>query len=106
MDYAFVMDHLEGKAHLYKKLPDLVLSQVKHAIDDTVVFVCALELGGTSSTGYTGVLSEVESLQVALQVALVTILHDQVQLVPIRNETVHVFADVAVGHLAHQLLLL
>ena len=48
MDYAFVMNHFQGKAYLDEKLPDLVLAQVKHAIDGAVILLSALEFDSSS----------------------------------------------------------
>ena len=45
-------------------------------------------------------------MQVLLKIALVTVLHNEVELVVVGDEGVDVFADVLVAKPAHQLLLL
>lgn len=55
---------------------------------------------------HSGLGERPESVEVLLQVTPLAILHDEVQVVTVCDERVYIFANMAMSHLAHQLLLL
>ena len=104
MHDAFLMDELQSQADLNEESPDLVLPQVEHSVHGSAHLplirhrlarlVCTEHRGVLSTSGEVSL--EVQTLEIAFEVSLVTILHDQIQLVAVGYKTVNILADVPV----------
>lgn len=110
MDDSFFVDGLQGKAYLEEEPPNFAFTEfhqrtftgqlrpIARRIIDTVL--------GNRSTKQNWISHVFESSQVLREVATLTVLHNEVELVALGDERVDVFADVLMTDIAHQTLLL